>query len=138
MGIINFFRNKESAKKLPLINDIGEFSFFEFNGTRNYKGIVNSIINPNIELLFPLNGDEISIYQKDYFRNIEQNWKFIQQQIKSKKTKIDIEDFRVISIMIPDIGDEIYDVESEIVIQNKLVILSVIMANFKVIELIEC
>jgi hypothetical protein len=41
---LKFPKNKNS-----IFNNIGEFSYIEFDGTKNYKGIIISSINENIE-----------------------------------------------------------------------------------------
>ena len=67
MGILNFFKSGKSKKRPPLTNEIGTFSFTDCHGEKSYKGKVDAKINAGIELIFPVNTDEISIYQTKYF-----------------------------------------------------------------------
>ena len=137
MGLFDFLwaSKKESVK--PIINSIGKFSFIEFDGTKNFTGNVNSIIGQNIEILFPVNGTQISSYQIEYFKKIENSWTSIKQQLKNLNPKIDFENYKVIDIMIPDQGNEFYDVDAEIVFQKKSFIVSAILIDVSVDQLIE-
>lgn len=137
MGLFNFFRSSKNENVKPIINSIGKFSFTEFDKTKNFKGNINSNIGQNIELLFPVNGAQISNYQIEYFKEIENNWNSIIQQLKNLNPKIDFENYKVINILIPDKGSEFYDVDAEIVFQKKSNIVSAILIELNVDEIIE-
>lgn len=137
MGFLNFFKSNKNENIKPIINSIGNFSYTEFDGTKNFKGNINSIIGQNIELLFPVNQTQISNYQTEYFKKIEDNWISILQQLKNLKPKIDFENYKVVNIMIPDKGNEFYDVDAEIVFEKKGNIISAIMIDLNIDEIIE-
>ena len=71
----------------------GDFACFSFHGTKNFKGNINSNIGQNIELLFPINGTEISTYQTEYFKKIENNWNSIINQLKNLNSQIEFENY---------------------------------------------
>jgi hypothetical protein len=137
MGFLNFFKSNKNENIKPIINSIGKFSYTEFDGTKNFKGNINSIIGQNIELLLPVNQTQISNYQIEYFKKIENNWISILQQLKNLKPKIDFENYKVVNIMIPDKGNEFYEVDAEIVFKKKGNIISAIMIDLNVDEIIE-
>ncbi|HRE77633.1 MAG TPA: hypothetical protein PLL09_07395 [Flavobacterium sp.] len=137
MRFLNFFKSNKDEQIKPIINSIGKFLFTEFDGTKNYKGIINSIIGQNIELLFPVIQSQISNYQVDYFKKIENNWTSILQQLKNLKPEIDFENYNVVNIMIPEKGNEFYDVDAEIVFKKKGNIISAILIDLNVDEIIE-
>ena len=137
MGFFNFFKSNKSETIYPITNSIGTFSFVEIDGTKNYKGIINSTIGNKIELLFPINENSISDYQTDYFRKIEKKWSSIISESKNLKPLIDFENYTVVSIMIPDKENKFYDVDSEIVMQKKSKIISLILNDLTVDEVIE-
>ena len=91
MGFFNFFKSSKNKNINPIFNNIGEFWFTEFDGTKNFKGNINSIIGENIELLFPINEKEISTYQIEYFKKIENNWNSILLQLKNMNSQIDLD-----------------------------------------------
>ena len=136
MGFFNFFKSNKSENRKPVVNSIGKFSYTEFDGTKGFKGHINSIIGQNIELLFPVSHTEISNYQTDYYKKIEDNWSSILQQLKNLKPEIDFENCKVVTILIPDKGNEFYDVDAEIVFEIKSFIISVIMTELSVDEII--
>lgn len=116
MGFFDNFRSLKKQKHMTLFNSIGEFSYVESDGTRNYKGNINSSIGQNIELLLPITGSEISAYQIEYFKKIENNWSFIKQQLKKLNSQTDFENYKVVSILIPGKENEFYDMDAEIVL----------------------
>lgn len=137
MGFLNFFKSNKNEQIKPIINSIGKFLFTEFDGTKNFKGNISSIIGQNIELLFPVIQTQISNYQIEYFKKIENNWNSILQQLKNLKPKIDFENYKVVNIMIPEKGNEFYDVDAEIVFKKKENIISAILIDLNVDEIIE-
>ncbi|TJZ51826.1 hypothetical protein FAZ15_19965 [Sphingobacterium olei] len=137
MGIFSFFKSSKKEHENAVLNSIGKFNFIEFNGTKNYKGFIDSKMGKNIELLFPINGTEISFYQTEYFKKIEDNWHTILNQLDDQNAKIDFENFNVTSIMIPDQGSEFYDVDGEIVLEKDATIISVILKDIIVEDIIE-
>ncbi len=137
MGIFNLFKPSKGKKENSIVNDIGTFSFVEFNGTKNYKGNINSKINSNIELLFPVIEKDISPYQIEYFRKIENNWNSVLRQLKIQNSEIDFGEYTVVSIMIPDKENEFYDVDVEIVFKKDENIISIILSDLNVSEIIE-
>jgi len=137
MGLFNIFKSSKRENLKSIFNSIGKFSFIEFDGTKNFKGNIDSNIGENIELLFPINGVEISNYQTEYFRKIENNWNSILNQLKNLNSKIDFENYAVINILIPDKGNELYDMDAEIVFQKNNYIISVILTDLEVDEIIE-
>jgi len=136
MGILNFLK-RDRNKKIAVTTSIGEFYFLETNGTKNYQGKVKSKINDDIELLFPINDDNISEYQINYFKKIENSWISILQQASTQKPNINFKDYKVVSILIPDKGNKFYDVDVEIVVQKGEEIFSLILSDLNVNEIIE-
>ena len=109
MGIFDIFKSSKNENANPIFNSIGKFSLVEFDGTKNFKGNINSNIGQNIELLFPINGTEISTYQTEYFKKIENNWNSIINQLKNLNSQIEFENYKVVNIIIPDKENEFYD-----------------------------
>lgn len=137
MGFFDIFKSSKNENKHSISNSIGSFSFTEFDGTKNYIGIIDSKIDQNIELLFPINDNNISNYQIEYFKEIEDNWNSIFQQLKLEKTQIDFENYHITNIMIPDKNNNSYDIDAEIVLKKHTNIISVILNNLIVEEIIE-
>ena len=118
MGIFDIFKSSKNENANPIFNSIGKFSLVEFDGTKNFKGNINSNIGQNIELLFPINGTEISTYQTEYFKKIENNWNSIINQLKNLNSQIEFENYKVVNIIIPDKENEFYDMDAEIVFEK--------------------
>jgi len=137
MSLFNFFKLSKTENIPPVFNSIGKFSFTKLDGTKNFKGTVNSIIGKNIELLFPINENEISTYQTEYFKKIENNWNSIVLQLKNLNSQIDFENYKVVNIIIPDKGNEFYDMDAEIVFKKNSNFISVILTDLNVEEVIE-
>ncbi|WP_234111295.1 MULTISPECIES: hypothetical protein [Chryseobacterium] len=137
MGLFDIFKSSKRENVNTIFNHIGKFSFIESDGTKNFKGIINSNIGQNIELLFPINGTEISNYQTEYFKKIENNWNSILNQLKNLNSRTDFENYRVVNVLIPDKGNEFYDMDAEIVFQKNNNIISAILINLNVEEIIE-
>jgi len=136
MGLFDFLK-KEKKRTKTIINSIGEFAFLKIDGTKNYQGKVRSKISDNIEILFPIGDESISIYQIEYFKRIENSWASIQKQLKIKDSKIDFSEYNIVSIVIPDRENEFYDMDAEIVLQKNKNILSVILKDLDVEEIIK-
>ena len=137
MAFFDFLKSAKHINKNSITNNIGKFTYLEFDGTNNYTGIINSSINKNIELLFPISGNEITNYQTGYFKKIENNWSSILKQLKNKNSQIDFENYKVVNIMIPDQENEFYDIDAEIVLKKKDFIISAILSDINVEEIIE-
>ncbi|MGA9212259.1 hypothetical protein [Kaistella sp.] len=137
MGLFDIFKSSKKENHNPISNSIGQFFYSEFDGTKNFKGIINSTIDKNIEILFPINESEISKYQFDYFKKIETNWISIRQKLKIFNSQIDFENYKVVHILIPDKKHEHYDMGAEIVFQNKENFISVILNDINIDEIIE-
>ena len=137
MGIFDIFKSSKNENANPIFNSIGKFSFVEFDGTKNFKGNINSNIGQNIELLFPINGTEISTYQTEYFKKIENNWNSIINQLKNLNSQIEFENYKVVNIIIPDKENEFYDVDAEIVFEKNGNIISAILTALNADEIIE-
>ena len=137
MGIFDIFKSSKNENANPIFNSIGKFSLVEFDGTKNFKGNINSNIGQNIELLFPINGTEISTYQTEYFKKIENNWNSIINQLKNLNSQIEFENYKVVNIIIPDKENEFYDVDAEIVFEKNGNIISAILTALNVDEIIE-
>jgi len=137
MNLFNFFKSSKKENQNAVVNSIGRFTFVEFDGTKNFKGIINSKINDNIELLFPINNNEISVYQIEYFKKIENSWDSILQKLTDKNQQINFENFEVVNILIPDQGNEFYEEHAEIVLKKNSNIISVILKDLNVEEIIE-
>lgn len=136
MGLFDFFKSSKKEGIRPIVNNIGKFTFIEVDGTKNYKGLVNSKINNDIEILFPVHENEISNYQTDYYKKIESNWSLISNQLKNQYPNISIENFKVKNILIPDKNHQYYDMDAEIVFQYKSNIISVILKDLTIDEVI--
>ncbi|MGI6046593.1 MAG: hypothetical protein ACOYEG_01070 [Petrimonas sp.] len=137
MGLFNFFKKSKTEKIDPIINDIGTFSFQEIDETRNFIGKINSKIGNKIELVFPIQQNSISDYQIDYFKKIENDWNSIISKSKKLKPALDFKEYSVVSILIPDKEDEYYDIEAEIVLKRKEEIVSIILNNSTIEDIIE-
>jgi hypothetical protein len=137
MGLLDFFKSSKKQNQKSVQTSIGTFNYVEFDGTKNYKGIAESAIGNQIEVLFPINGTEISDYQIEYFKKIESNWSDIKEQFKTQHPQIDIENYRVTSLLIPDKNHEFYDMDAEIVIQKKSATISIILSDLRIEEIIE-
>ena len=136
MGLFDFL--KKEKKEKVVTNSIGEFSFVKIDGTNNYKGKVKSKINDEIEVLFPIKEDSISEYQIEYFKKIEVSWTSISNQLSAKKPDTDFRDYKVVNILIPDKGNEFYDMDAEIVLQKEENIYSLILTDLNLDNIIEC
>lgn len=136
MGLLDFLKSSKKEEVKSIVNSIGKFSFIEFDGTKNYKGLIDSKINDAIEVLFPVNENEISDYQTEYYKKIESNWNLISKQLKEQDPQINIENFKITNILIPDKNHRFYDMDAEIVLQNKSNIISIILKDLTVDEVI--
>ena len=136
MGLLDFLKSSKKEEVKSIVNSIGKFTFIELDGTKNYKGLIDSKINDAIEVLFPVNENEISDYQTEYYKKIESNWNLISNQLKEKDPQINIENYKIKNILIPDKSDRYYDMDAEIVLQNKSNIISIILKDLTVDEVI--
>ena len=136
MALFDFLKTPKPKNKHSIHNNIGEFSYIEFDGTKNYKGIINSSISKNIELLFSISGNEITNYQTAYFKKIENNWNSILKQLKSHNSQIDFDNYKVVNIVIPDEENKFYDMDAEIVLENNNILISAILKDTNVEEII--
>ena len=136
MGLFDFLKSSKKEEVKSIVNSIGKFTFIEFDGTKNYKGLIDSKINDAIEVLFPVKENEISDYQTEYYKKIESNWNLISNQLKEKNPQINIENFKITNILIPDKNHQYYDMDAEIVLQNKSNIISIILKDLTVDEVI--
>ena len=136
MGIFNFLRSKRSDHRPPIINTIGTFLFTDLDGEKRYIGKINSKFKEGIELIFPVDNREISIYQTEYFKKIESNWQSILSQLMEKYSEMKFEDYGVETVMIPDKDNEWYDVDGEIVFHKNDQIVSVILSGLNVDDII--
>ena len=136
MGLFDFLKSSKKERIKSITNTIGKFTFIEVDAIKNYKGLVNSKINNGIEILFPVNENEISNYQTEYYKNIESNWTPILNQLKKQYPNISIENYKVKSILIPDKNHQYYDMDAEIVLQNESNIISLILKDLIIEEII--
>lgn len=136
MGLFDFFKSSKKEEVRSIVNSIGKFTFIEFDGTKNYKGLIDSKINNAIEVLFPVNENEISDYQTEYYKKIEVNWNLISNQLKEQDPQINIENYKVKNILIPEKNHKCYDMDAEIVLQDKSNIISIILKDLTVDEVI--
>lgn len=136
MKMFTLFKSKQSEKWPPITNNIGTFLFQDRDGEKKYEGKVDTEINAGIEIVLPVNTYEISKYQTEYFEKIELNWHSILSQMKSKNTEIDFENYTIVTMMIPDVGNEFYDVDAEIVLRKNHEMVSVILSDLNVDEII--
>ena len=136
MGLFDFFKSSKKERIKSITNTIGKFTFIEVDAIKNYKGLVNSKINNGIEILFPVNENEISNYQTEYYKKIESNWTPILNQLKKQYPNISIENYKVKSILIPDKNHQYYDMDAEIVLQNESNIISLILKDLIIEEII--
>ena len=136
MGIFNLFKSNKSENRPPLNNEIGTFLFTDLDGEKRYSGRINSKFKEGIELIFPVDKGEISIYQIEYFEKIERNFQTILSRLRGMNSEIDFENYDVESVMIPDKGNKWYDVDAEIVFHKNEQIVSVILNGLNVDEII--
>ena len=136
MGLFDFLKSSKKEEVKSIVNSVGKFTFIELDGTKNYKGLIDSKINDAIEVLFPVNENEISYYQSEYYKKIESNWNLISNQLKEQDPQINIENFKITNILIPDKNHQYYDMDAEIVLQNKSNIISIILKDLTVDEVI--
>ena len=80
---------------------------------------------------------KLSVYQIEYFKKIENSWDSILQKLRDLNPKIHFENFEVVNIMIPDQGNEFYEEHAEIVLKKNSFIISVILKDLNVEEIIE-
>ncbi|MDR2206481.1 MAG: hypothetical protein LBE36_10065 [Flavobacteriaceae bacterium] len=135
MGLFDFF--KKDKKEKTITNSIGEFTFLKIHGENQWKGIINSKINDKIEVLFPMENENISTYQIEYFKRIENAWDSIFKQLLTMKPNMDFKDYKVTSMLIPDQENEVYDMDAEIVLQKGENIFSLILEDLNLDEVIE-
>ena len=140
MGLFNFPKSGKNENIKTVSNSIGEFKYLIINGERQYKGKVKSTIaiNYEINVTFPLIDENISTYQIDYFRRIENNWISILNQLSIKKPDTDFRDYKVLDVFIPDKGNESYDKDAEIVLEKEGYLVSLVMKDLDIDEIIEC
>jgi hypothetical protein len=137
MSIFDIFK----SKKTITVRGLGDFTYTKKLGWTTFRGNVKSIImGTKIEICFPCkeNADEVSDYQVEYFRKIEKDWADIKSKIEAKlNPEIKIDEFRDVSIMIPDYQSEEYDCDAEIGFQNQSEdLFSAIMKGINVDEII--
>ncbi len=136
MGIFNFFNKNNKRESIFIENEFGIFTLKMFGDSKNMVCIIDSPINNKIELVFPVFKDVITEYQVDYFKQIESNWKLILERIKNKLPEIQQHTFKVLSIMIPDKENPEYEVHAEIVLEINNNIISIILHDLQVDEII--
>lgn len=135
MKLFNLFRKGNTPPQKTLhIAGIGKMHLVKEYGELLFKGtITSSSISNNFVLRFPVNADDLTNFQIDYYRLIEQNWAEIVNQLPQNKMK---GLFIVSDILIPDSHDSRYDIGAEIVMKNDLSVYSVILKDTTVEEVI--
>ena len=137
MGLFDFFTIDKKENRKTITNSIGVFQLLSISGLTHYQGKVRSKVNNNIEILFPIKHDGISPYQVEYFKRIENSWIPIWNQISTHKKSINFNDYSVVRILIPDKGNEHYNIDAEIVLQKDGNIVSLLMKDLNIEEIVE-
>ncbi|WP_432411176.1 hypothetical protein [Rasiella sp. SM2506] len=144
MGLFDFLKSKPKIKS-DFIPGIGELIFSSELEESAYRGKINlANLEYKTEVVFPCDNKDISDYQISYFKEIDKNIKEILDfAAKMQDSKIELSKCKVICIMIPDRENISYDIDSEIVINQKeknniygKSIYSLIMDKLKVVEII--
>ena len=137
MGLFDFFNIDKKENREIITNSLGVFQFLSINGLAHCQGKVRSKTNNGIEILFPIKSDGVSPYQIEYFERIENSWISIWNQISTNKKSIKLTDYSVVRMLIPDKENEHYDIDAEIVLQKDGNIISLIMKDLNIEEIME-
>jgi len=136
MSFFNYFKSSKHKKQHIIFNSIGKFTYNKTDETSSFEGIINSTIGKKIVLTFPTQGNEPSGYQTAYYKDIENNFDMILQQLKSKYPKASVSNYKITNILIPDQKNPYYDFDAEITFQGTNSIVSVILNVLNVEEII--
>jgi hypothetical protein len=146
MGLFDFLKKKVPKPNTMFIEGIGDF-IYEDSFLPSFDGEIRIGLGYPITISFPVETEnsEVSEYQIAYFKSIKESSKFILEDATARlKLKIDKESIQIKCILIPDVHDSRFNIESEVVIihlkKNALLnpsgITSLVIRNFKIDELI--
>ncbi|AUC15801.1 hypothetical protein BTO06_11860 [Tenacibaculum sp. SZ-18] len=144
MGTFDFLKPK-SKEQFEYVDGIGKLIYtYEFDEYAYRGKIYSKSLEYPIKIILPTTNRKISDYQKAYFNNLEENFKkILEEASKAPNSKIVVADCRINEVLIPHKENNIYDIDAEIVVSEKVKskvygksIYSIIMKELNVIDII--